>query len=440
MTSTRVRFKAFYWLTVLALLSSMAQAGAPAGLDRLEVLIQQQDHSAAWQLARDLMPEQEGDPRFDYLFALAARGAGYKHQAVFALERALTARPQSSDIRLALAVSYYELGNLPAAERELKLLAQTRLPDRASSLVQSYLQRIDKLRHPDEGYWQNWVQLGIGSDSNPNSGVNEEFFFVPLLGQVRLFEQSLERDSGFYELQAQLNWTLPQDQHSAFYLSTGLLHGEYSEDLIYSRTYASALAGYQTRWRDFRLSSEVFFRPLQLDGSSYLNYQGVKTTVSYPLAETTDLGLDLTYARQSYAELTALDKTQLQADSWLSLRFGGAEHKIHLRWGQEDSQQTRTDFNSRDYVGLGYRWRQMLDDNWMSSLSLDYQSGEYAERHPLFAQTRDDSFYRTELELSYRINPQWRVLTTLSYMRNESNIDIYQYRRTRGWIGVRYAF
>lgn len=440
MTCTYARHLAVSWLIVLALFSSLAQASEATSLDRLEALIQQRDQLAAWQLARELMPEQEGDPRFDYLYALAARGAGQPHQAVFALERALAARPQSSDIRLALAVSYYELGNLPAAEQELKLLAQTSLPDRAASLVQSYLQRIDKLRHPDEGYWQNWVQLGIGSDSNPNSGVNEEFFFVPMLGQIRLFEQSVERDSNFHELQAQLNWILPQDQHSAFYLSAGLLHGEYAEDVVFSRTYASALAGYQTRWRDYRLSSELFYRPLQLDGSSYLRYQGIKTTISHPLADATELGLDLTYARQSYAELTALDKTQLQVDSWLSTRFGDAEHKVHLRWGQEDSQQTRTDFNSRDYLGLGYRWQQMLDDNWMSTLSLDYQSGEYDERHPLFAQVRDDSFYRAELELSYRFNPQWRMLTTISHMRNESNIDIYQYRRTRGWIGVRYAF
>jgi len=406
----------------------------------LEALIKQQEHAAAWQQAQQLQPKQEGDPRFDYLFGLAARLSGNVHQAVFALERALAAQPQSSDIRLALAVSYFELGNLPAAEHELKQLEQAALPDRARLLVQNYLQRIEKLRNPEQGYWQSWLQLGVGSDSNPNSGVNEEFFFVPMLGQVRLFEQSVERDSNFHEVQAQLNWILPQDQHSAFYLSAGLLHGEYAQDVVFSRTYASALAGYQTRWRHYRLSSEVFYRPLQLDGSSYLQYQGIKTSISHPLAEATELGLDLIYARQSYAELTALDKTQLQVDSWLSTRFGSAEHKIHLRWGQEDSQQTRTDFNSREYLGLGYRWQQMFDDHWMSSLSLDYQGGEYDERHPLFAQVRDDSFYRAELELSYRFNPQWRMLTTLSYMQNKSNIEIYQYRRTRGWIGVRYAF
>ncbi|OBP13418.1 hypothetical protein A5320_19130 [Rheinheimera sp. SA_1] len=428
---------ALCWLTFF---SSLALASSSASLNKLEALIRQQEHPAAWQLAQQLQPEQEGDPRFDYLFGLAARSSGHVHQAVFALERALSSQPQSSDIRLALAVSYFDLGNLPAAERELKQLEKAALPDRAAMLVQTYLQRIEKLSNPEQGYWQNWLQLGAGSDSNPNSGVDEDFFFIPLLGQVRLFEQSQERDSSFYEMQAQLNFTLPQDQHSAFYLSAGALHSEYSEDVVFSRTYASAVAGYQTRWRGYQLAGELFYRPIQLDGSSYLDYQGLKTTVSYPIWEKSAVGLDLTYARQSYTELSAQDKKQLLAEGWLSTRTGRAEHKFQLRWGMDDSDQTRTDFNSRDYYGLGYRWQLLLNERWTSSVTLDYLSGAYDELHPLFRLVRDDSYYRAELELSYSFSPQWRALASVSHLRNNSNITIYQYQRTRGWVGVRYVF
>lgn len=422
------------------LVPSMVLASGSASLDRLEILLKQQDYSTAWQLANELKAEQEGDPRFDYLFAVAARASGNLHQAVFALERALQSQPQSSDIRLALAVSYFELGNLPAAERELQQLSTTSLPEHSASLVQSYLQRIKKYHDPAQGYWLNWVQLGFGNDTNPNSGVDDEFVFIPLLGQVRLFEHSLERDSSFYELQAQLNWIKPQNQHSAFYLSASILHGEYSEDTVFSRTYASAQAGYQTRWRDYRLSAELFYRPIHLDDNNYLDYLGVKGRISQPVWSTAEVGLDLTYARHSYNELTALDKQIVLAEGWLSKQFGSAEHKVFLRWGIEDSQQSRTNFNSRDYVGLGYRWQQMLGENWMSSLSLDYMSGDYDELHPLFEQVRDDRYQRAELEFSYNFSSHWRMLAAISHMRNDSNIAIYQYQRTRGWIGVRYAF
>ena len=440
MTLTHLHHRVVCWFALLMLLPAMARASTPESLVRLEALLRQQDYAAAWQQATELLASEEGEPRFDYLYALAARGTGHLHQAVFALERALQSEPQSLDIRLALAVSYFELGNLPAAERELHQLEKTALPESAAKLVQEYLHRIEKLRSPENGYWQNWLQLGLGNDSNPNSGVDEEFLFIPLLGQVRLFEESLERKSSFLEFQAQLNWILPQDQHSAFYLSGGVLHGEYSEDAVYSRTYGNASAGYQTRWHGYQLVAELFFRPLQLDGDHYLNYQGIKTVVSYPVTDHAELGLDLTYADQSYSEMTALDHTQLLTDGWWRVRWGLAEHSIHLRWGQDDSKQPRTKFNSREVYGVGYRWQQTLNENWIASLTLDYLTGKYDERHPLFDQIRDDSFQKSELELSYSINPAWRLLTAISYMKNDSNIAIYQYQRTRGWLGVRYAF
>jgi len=440
MTHRHLHHRVVCWFALLMLLPVMARASSPESLAELEALLRQQDYPAAWLQATELLKSEEGEPRFDYLYALAARGTGHLHQAVFALERALQSDPQSLDIRLALAVSYFELGNLPAAERELRQLEKTALPEDASRLVGSYLQRISSQQDPSQGYWQNWLQISAGSDSNPNSGVDDEFVLIPLLGQVRLFEQSREQSSSFTELQAQLNWILPRDQHSAFYLSAALLHGAYSEDSVFARTYVSAVAGYQTRWQDYKFLAELFYRPIRLDGDSYLDYQGIKTTVSRPISTATELGFDLTYARQSYATLIALDKTHLLAEGWLATRNGKAEHKFHLRWGLENSDTRRTDFNSRDYLGIGYRWQQMLSDQWLSNLSLDYLSGAYDEPHPLFTAMRDDSYYKAELELIYKFNTQWRVMTTLSHLRNDSNIAIYQYRRSRGGIGVRYAF
>ena len=117
MTLTHLQHRVVCWFALLMLLPAMARASAPESLAKLEALLKQQDYPAAWLQATELLTSQEGEPRFDYLYALAARGTGHLHQAVFALERALQSDPQSLDIRLALAVSYFELGNLPAAQR-----------------------------------------------------------------------------------------------------------------------------------------------------------------------------------------------------------------------------------------------------------------------------------------------------------------------------------
>lgn len=428
---------------MLLLLSPLVCASPPAAaqpVESLENLLKQQDHAAAWQLAGELMPTEEGEPRFDYLYALAARGAGKLHQAVFALERAVQSAPQAAELRLLLAVSYFELGNLPAAEREFSTLQQARLPERESALVGQYLEQINKLRDSASGYWQNWLQLSTGSDSNPNSGIDDEFVMVPLLGQVRLFETGLARRSSFQELQAQLNFVLPRSQHAAFYASAGVLHSNYRQDAVYNRAYASVLAGYQSRWRGLQWSAEVFYRPVELDGDSYLDYQGVKTALSREFGESLSMGLDLTWADFAYASLPMLDKQQWLLEGWMALQAGTAEHRLYIRSGTEHSDLSRSDFNSRDVKGLGYRWQQPLGERWHTSLQLDYSRGDFQAVHPLFARTRADSYLRAEVEVSYSISPQWRLLTSLSHLRNNSNLNLYQYRRNRGWLGVRYAF
>lgn len=427
---------------MLLLLSPCAVAvpsGSGQSVDSLENLLQKQD-KAAWQLAAELQATCEGEPRFDYLYALAARQAGQLHQAVFALERAVQSAPQAADLRLLLGATYVELGNLPAAEREFQTLQQAKLPEREAGLVQQYLSRINKMRDPTQGYWQNWLQLSSGSDTNPNSGIDNEFVFVPLLGQVRLFAQNLEQRSSFQEIQAQLNYVLPRDQHSAFYASAGWLNSNYRHDAVYSRSYLSLLAGYQSRWRSMQWSAEVFYRPVELDSNSYLDYQGIKTAISRDFGESISMGLDLTWADFAYASLPALDKRQWLLEGWMALQAGSAEHRLMLRYGQESSDLQRSEFNSRDIRGMGYRWLQPLAAQWHSSLQLDYSMGDYQAIHPLFAAERQDRYLRAELEISYHISAQWLLLTSLSHLRNSSNLALYQYRRNRAWVGVRYAF
>jgi len=427
---------------MLLLLSPFAVAhppGSDQSVDSLERLLQKQD-KVALELAAALQATHEGEPRFDYLYALAARQAGQLHQAVFALERAVQSVPQAADLRILLGVTYLELGNLPAAEQEFLALQQARLPERETELVQSYLSRISKVRDPSQGYWQNWLQLSSGSDSNPNSGIDDEFVFVPLLGQVRLFAQNLEQRSGFQEVQAQLNYVLPRNQHSAFYASAGWLNSNYRHDAVYSRSYLSVLAGYQSRWRSMQWSAEIFYRPVELDSNSYLDYQGIKTAVSRDFGESISMGLDLTWADFAYANLPTLDKQQWLLESWMAVQAGAAEHRLMLRYGQESSDLQRSEFNSRDIRGVGYRWLQPLTAQWHSSLQLDYSMGDYQDIHPLFAAERQDRYLRAELEFTYTISAQWRLLTSLSHLRNTSNLALYQYRRNRAWVGVRYAF
>lgn len=423
-------------------LLSLAQpcAAAADDLNALQQLLQQQQSDKAWQLAQQLQASQEGEPQFDYLFGLAARAAGQFHQAVFALERAVLALPDAPEIRLALAVSYFELGNMTAANTQLTMLAGRALPPEPAQLVQRYLQRIRDLPDPTLGYWQNWLQLGFGLDSNPNSGVDDELVNIPLLGDVRLFRQSVAQQSSFADLQAQLSWIKPLDQQRAYYLAAGLLHSQFQEDTVAERSYLQILAGYQTRLNKVQLTSELFYRPIRLDGDSYLNYQGVRTSVSYPVFAQANLGLDVSYSGQNYQQQDGLDRDQWLTDGWWSWRSLLAEHKLSLRYGQDQMAQRRTDFHARILRGISYRWQLQWHPHWQSTVLLEYLQGDFRQIHPLYGVTRADHMRKAEWELSYQWHRDWRLSASVSHLRNDSNINLYHYRRNRIWSGVRYVF
>ncbi|GAB3020107.1 tetratricopeptide repeat protein [Bowmanella dokdonensis] len=427
---------------VLALITASPGLSAQQGssLQSLTDLVQQQDFESALQLANRLLPEWEGDPRFDYLYGLSARGNGLVHQALFAFERAVHNQPDSAAARFALASTYFEVGNMPAAQREFERLQQSGLDGALADSVARYLDTIQRWQGTTEPHWRNWVQVGLGHDSNPNSGVEDEFVHIPLLGQVRLFEQSREISSSYYDVQAQVQWIVPQDQHSAFNLLASILHAQFSDDAVWSRSYASLQGGYETRLGSYEMHAQAFYRPLRLDSEAYLDYYGVKAGVLRPWRQGWQLGLDLTLANQQYDQLSELDKQVLMADGWIGAVTDSGEHKLLLRWGRENADLARSDFNSRDYQGIGYQWRHAFAGQWLTSISLDYLDADYEAVHPLFGEVRKDSFLRAELELRYRFNNQWQWSTNLTYLDNDSDLTLYQYQRTKLWTGARYVF
>lgn len=414
--------------------------GSAESLTSLRQLLQSNQTTQAWQLARQLQPAHEGDANFDYLYGLAARAAGELDLAVFALERAAFAAPQAADIQLALAVSYLELGNLQAASQTLATLSAWPLPAELADLVRRYQQQIAALPDPSSGYWQNFLQLGIGSDSNPNNGVADDMLQIPGLGDVRLFSQSVAQRSSFADLQAQLSFIKPLDQQTAVYLSAALLETQHQQHAVWSRRYADLSAGYQTRWRDYRLAASLYYRPLQLDNEQYLALTGGRASLSYPIKPDIELGVSFELAAQDYAELASLDKTIWLLDSFGQWQSGQSLHKVFIRYGREQSESGSGQFHDRDIRGFGYQLRQPLAQDWQAEWSLEAMRAPFAANHPLYNLPRQDRYWRSELLLNYQFRPDWQFGAALSWFHNNSNINLYQYRRQRLWTGVRYVF
>ena len=403
-------------------------------------LLKSQDLSDAYQLALQSQFNNEGDPRFDYAFGAAARANNQLNQAVFAFERVLQVQPNAIDARIALAMSYYDLGNLDAAEKELTTLQSFNLNNATlNNTIQTYLTAIQQKRAQLDNLLHASARLGFGHDSNPNNGVEDEFITIPSLGPVTLFDESLENDSAYADFQGQLNYVKPINQHSSWQVAGSILHAEYSDDLALNRTFVTTSLGYSTRLNDVDFSGSVFYRPLWLDGDSLLDYYGVIVTASKQVSGPFIAGIDLSISTEDYTELRGFDRDQLLANAWLEVSQSNGAHRFAIRFGQEQAADNN-DFLDRDLLGLGYEWRRRLDQQWEYSVSIDYLDSEYQEVHPLFGVTRKDRFLSSDVELRYAVAESWALMSKLSYLQNDSDIDLYEYQRVKIWLGASYEF
>ena len=247
------------------------------------------------------------------------------------------------------------------------------------------------------------MQVNFGMDSNPNNGIEDEFITVPMLGQVRLFAQSREVSSSFYDMSAQFSYFSPISQQSKWYASFGAARTEFTDDEALSRANVNAIVGFKTQLENVDIGTRTFYRPLWLDGTHFLNYFGVIADASLPVLNQSTLGTDLTFAKLDYADLNELTRNQIWFDFWFETPTFGGLSRFTLKVGDEQSDSPQFDFNSRKLTGIEYSFTQQVNWQWSYKLKADYLKAKYDQPHPLFAESRDDKLLQVLIDL----NCQW---------------------------------
>ena len=176
----------------------------------------------AYEEAEKLNLEWEGEPEFDYLYALAALETGHFNESVFALERFLSSAPDNIRARLELGRAYFAINNLAAAEREFNYVLTQDIPDNVRKNVNPLLLSIDERRNSQKGSFQRFFSFGGGVDGNVNSGPEETGIpvpagtFYPTQPELilDLGEESLPDDSAYSVFKAGLGYLYPISKQS----------------------------------------------------------------------------------------------------------------------------------------------------------------------------------------------------------------------------------
>lgn len=413
----------------------------------------------AWQeLLTLLLPQEDhhaGDPAFDALMGLAAARTGKQTRAILAYERVLDLHPDNQIIRAELASAYFNTGENKLARDLFESLIQQPLPLEVQSHVAHYLRALrDRMKKSDNGL-QMWTSLTAGHDSNINAGTDLETVQIPGFPAFSLpADHALRRkSSAMSSALLGVRWTQPIDASQTFvhgckWLTEGSTQivnyaswvAFSAQTLVLESALSCPLEGGAREWQA-GVQAQNDWR----DNKSQRTSWAMRGMHSWNLSGASQLNASIQSGETHYAQDPLLDGPRHTLRlGWIG-KLGAREQWLmgsSVGVGRESTLNTQRNFQAAattNWLGhLGYH----LDHRTVVQLYASHEWRRNLTEDPVFLEHRRDRQLLLVGGVSWRPESyqetQWTA--SLSYQRNRSSIDLYNYSRLIPSIGWRAAF
>ena len=432
-------------LLAAALFAYTLAAGADALTDRAKALLKRNDPQGAYKLLLPLEAQRAGDPEYDYLLGIAALDAGDPERAVFALERVLAVQPNNLQARAEIARAYYVMGERDTAKREFEAVRSRGVPDEVRETIDRFLSAIEAGR---KTRFNAYVELAGGYDSNVNSATAQSQVAVPFFGGaiVQLAPGSTRIKDSFGGVSAGLSFSNEMVTNWSV-VGSASFYGKYNSDE--TRFNTDTLDGaFGLRWSS---GSNAVTGALQLqrysvDGDSFRESAGGVLQWQHNLSQTSQVSL---FAQ--HAQLTYPDPSQSIRDAKRNIfgvatahAFAGESAPVifaSVYGGEEKEEAQNVPHLGHQPVGIrvGSQWRLAPGVHLVANASAEQR--RHGGVDPLFLVERKDTQFDASVGVNYTLAAtKWSLRPQVSFTDNDSNIDIYVFRRTVAQLGLRRDF
>lgn len=415
-----------------------------ARMDALKVLIKRQQYPQAYELANRMLADNEGLPRFDFQYGMAAIESGHYDEALFAFERLVLGFPNQPRYRLELARTHFYLRNLVRAEVEFNNVLKQNPPEPVKKNVLLFMDRIADLKRSVESKFMMVVDVGGGYDSNINSATSEkelpkEELIFPV--DIALSDASRETGSAYWSALAHMAYVSPLTKTSAFDLRLVASNRSNSETPIYDLTTAMGELGYSFYTGPVKWRGAGRYQYVQLDGEELLNSQSFIGQANWILKKGANLGFGLNYGMSSYPEDADGDITQQQ----FNLSYASAPKKdnwkLTLIFGTDSADESSNEHNGKSYQGFTYQSTTLNSQRSTSYWLLSVLSSEYdAINNTLYSKLRKDQNATFGIGWRYNFSSHFSFRNDYSFSYNDSSLEANTYQRGKAEVGLTYSF
>ena len=444
-----LKFRSAYFAVFIGLFcNSQAFAIQDSVVIKAENLIRNGDFKAAYQLLEPLESSRAGDIDYDYVFGVAAVESKQATRGAFALERVLAQNPDHKDARAEMAKAHYMLGELEASKSEFNIVLQQNIDVKTKISIEKLLTAIDKTEGNTTTF-NAYLDAGLGHDSNVNSAPNVGFVTiaagVPNFGglTVPLNKNAQEQSDEFANVAAGFSVRHPFTKTLAAF---GTISGAKRINNSQTNFNTSAVdinAGLQLRLDKNVLTFALQDNHFELDSEKFRRAYGASAQWLHNIDAQNQAGLYAQYSRLDYE-----DNSSRNADrSIIGFNFGhvfsGNLAPVlfgSVYTGMEDALERQSNFLNQDIFGVRTGGQINLSNQWQLFTLLGAELRNNESNDPAFLKKRKDTQYDATIGARFFPAHNWLIKPQLSYTKNDSNIEINEYKRTVMSVNVRKDF
>lgn len=410
-----------------------------------QFLITNNDYNGAYELLTPIADNYSDDADFNYLYGSVLLKLEKYSLAVFVLERALLIRPEHIQTMEALAQSYTEIKEFAKAEELLTKIKEKTPPTLPVGTIQEFKNLF--LQKDERRKFSGFLGSTSGYDSNLTSGPNDNYIVVPVARSYgpMFVGKDLEKDGDFFTTingGANLNFKLTEHYgvNMGMYGSHRLNSHRPDQDLAFLSGWLGG--SYQQDKNRFDLN--IRRQNIWLSEADYQDQYSVLGQWNRALQTNTTFSLYAQASTLRYPNATSLD-----ADSYLLGTI--LYHQLQLPWtpllsaelyGGEFRVKAGGD-TYEGYESIGGRLTNQLHFNENNELLImgAVEDRHYKAENIYFITTRGDKGYSVTGKFSHSLlNKQLALSLQATWLLNESNVELYDYKRNLASFNAQWNF
>ena len=416
---------------------------ADPDLEKADALMKQGKAAEAYSLLEPFEFEQSGNIKFDYLLGIAALDSGKPDKATIAFERVLAVDPNFAGARIDMGRAYFALGDFTRAKTEFETVLTQNPPPAARATIDKYMVAIEKQESAKKTKGTGYFEATVGHDSNVNYATSQSQIAVPALNNniFTLNPTGVKAPDDYLgfalggEVTHQVNPTL------GLYAGADVRNRTNSTQDRFDSTSLDARAGVALGEGANVVRLGVLAGKFELDGKNNRDTDGVNAEWRHLINPSNQLSAFGQYARYRF-EPTIRENNFDQSTyggNWLHIFNDGKGLVSASLFTGDERAPERADGGKR-FDGLRLGGQVQLNEKTELFAGLGMQFSKYDVANLAFSATRDDKQYDANLGLNWHYDKAWTVRPQISYIRNNSNIVIYQFDRTDVSITIRRDF